>query len=160
MYPWSSYQIRKITSCACAGNAGNVFPAPRVSDPDTHHGTCVTHVPWCMTGSLTSGFLWSRWRENVPGISGACATRNFTYLVRGPLRPMIVARHGATTEEDYGITHIMWQSTSAIWTVKYDITRSVSHDIFTPWCSQKMTIDRVWWRDGLDQSLIYVDIEL
>ena len=27
-----------------------------------HHGTCVTHVPWCMPGSLTSGFLWSRWR--------------------------------------------------------------------------------------------------
>ena len=27
-----------------------------------HHGTCVTHVPWCMLGSLTSSFLWSRWR--------------------------------------------------------------------------------------------------
>ena len=27
------------------------------------HGTCVTHVPWCMPGSLTSGFLWSQWRE-------------------------------------------------------------------------------------------------
>ena len=24
--------------------------------------------------------------ENVPGIPGVCATRNFTYLVRGPLR--------------------------------------------------------------------------
>ena len=24
--------------------------------------------------------------ENVPGIPGACATRNFTYLVRGPWR--------------------------------------------------------------------------
>ena len=38
------------------------FPRPpRVSDPDMHHGTCVTHVPWCMSGSLTSGFLSSRW---------------------------------------------------------------------------------------------------
>ena len=37
-------------------------PPPRVSDPDMHHGTCVTDVPWCMPGSLTSGFLWSRWR--------------------------------------------------------------------------------------------------
>ena len=27
-----------------------------------HHGTCVTHVPWCMSGSLTWGFHWSRWR--------------------------------------------------------------------------------------------------
>ena len=33
-----------------------------------HHGTCVTHVPWCMSGSLTTGD-----GENVPGIPGACA---------------------------------------------------------------------------------------
>ena len=61
--PWASYQIhvRKVAGYACAGNAGNVFRA-RVSDPDMHHGTCVTHVPWCMPESLTSGFLWSRWR--------------------------------------------------------------------------------------------------
>ena len=26
-----------------------------VSDPGMHHGTCVTHVPWCMSGSLTPG---------------------------------------------------------------------------------------------------------
>ena len=25
---------------------------PLVSDPGMHHGTCVTHVPWCMSGSL------------------------------------------------------------------------------------------------------------
>ena len=24
---WASYQIRKIADCACAGNAGDVFPA-------------------------------------------------------------------------------------------------------------------------------------
>ena len=35
---------------------------PRVSDPDMHHGTCVTHVPWCIPGSLTNGLLWSRCR--------------------------------------------------------------------------------------------------
>ena len=52
---------------------------PLVSDPDMHHGTCVTHVPWCMSGSLTRGG-----GENVPDIPGACATRNFTYLARGP----------------------------------------------------------------------------
>ena len=38
------------------------FPDTAVSDPDMHHGTCVTHVPCCMPGSLTSDFLWSRWR--------------------------------------------------------------------------------------------------
>ena len=26
---------------------------PPVSDPGMHHGTCVTHVPWCMSGSPT-----------------------------------------------------------------------------------------------------------
>ena len=28
---------------------------PRVSDPDMHHCTCVTHVPWRMSGSLIRG---------------------------------------------------------------------------------------------------------
>ena len=28
---------------------------PLVSDPGMHHGTCVMHVPWCMSGSLTRG---------------------------------------------------------------------------------------------------------
>ena len=54
---------------------------PLVSDPDMHHGTCVTHVPWCMSGSLNRGG-----GENVPGIPGAYATHNITYLVRGPWR--------------------------------------------------------------------------
>ena len=82
---WASCQIRKIAGCACAGNAGNVFPTyrlqrkPQVSDPGMHHGTCVTHVPWCMSESLIRGG-----GENVPGIPGACATRNFAYLTRGP----------------------------------------------------------------------------
>ena len=70
-----SCQICKIAGCACAGNAGNVSPRRRiqrkllVSDPGMHHGTCVTHVPWCMSGSLTHGG-----GENVPGIPGACAS--------------------------------------------------------------------------------------
>ena len=52
---------------------------PLVSDPDMHHGTCVTHVPWYMSGSLTRGG-----EGNVPGIPGACTTHNFTYMERGP----------------------------------------------------------------------------
>ena len=38
-------------------------PPPRVGDPDMHHGTCVTQVPWCMPGSQTSGSLWIQWRR-------------------------------------------------------------------------------------------------
>ena len=52
---------------------------PLVSDPDMHHGTCVKHVPWCMSGFLTHGGM-----ENVSDIPGACTTRNYLYVVRGP----------------------------------------------------------------------------
>ena len=45
---------------------------PLVSDPGMH-------VPWCMSGSLTRGC-----GETVPGIPGACATLNFSYLTRDP----------------------------------------------------------------------------
>ena len=85
LHQWASYQIRNIAGYACVGLAGNVFSGhrlqrkPLVNDPGMHHGTCVTHVPWCMSGSLTGGG-----GENVPGIPGACANRNFTYLTRGP----------------------------------------------------------------------------
>ena len=66
---WASYQIRKIAGSACTGNAGNISPP----------GRCVTHVPWCMSGSLTRAG-----EENVPSIPGAYATHNFTYLARDP----------------------------------------------------------------------------
>ena len=52
----------KLLVAHAPGMPGTFSPPPRVSDPDMHHGTCVTHVPWCMPGLLTSGFFWSRWR--------------------------------------------------------------------------------------------------
>ena len=78
---WASYQIRKIAGCACAGNARNVSHRlqmkPLVSDPGMYHDTCVTHVPWCMSGSLTRGG-----GENFPG---ACGTRNFCVSGKRPM---------------------------------------------------------------------------
>ena len=57
---------------------------PLVSDNSMHHGTCATHVPWCMSGSLTRcGGKTSP--ENVPGIPGACATRNYCPACRTSL---------------------------------------------------------------------------
>ena len=58
---WASCQIRKSAGAHAPGMPGTFSPPPRVSDPDMHHGTCVTHVPWCEPGSLTSGLLWSQW---------------------------------------------------------------------------------------------------
>ena len=53
---------------------------PLVNDPGMRHGTWVTHVPWCMSGSLTPGG-----GENVPGIPDACATRNFYVSWKKPI---------------------------------------------------------------------------
>ena len=52
--PWFSCQIRKIVGYTCAGN---VPDPPLFSDPSMHHGKRFT------LGSLTSGFVWIRWRE-------------------------------------------------------------------------------------------------
>ena len=51
----------KLRVAHALGMPGTFSPPPLVSAPDMHHGTCVTHVPWYMPESLTSGFLWSRW---------------------------------------------------------------------------------------------------
>ena len=53
----------KLSVAHAPGMLGKFSSPPRVSDPYMHHGTCVTHVPWCLLGSLTSGFFWSRWRR-------------------------------------------------------------------------------------------------
>ena len=68
------------------GMPGTFSPAPRISDPDMHHGSCVTHVPWCMPGSLTVGFLWSRWRGKRSRHSRRM--RNLQFYVSGK-RPML-----------------------------------------------------------------------
>ena len=75
--------------CACAGNAGNVFPVTagkrsRHASRHVRHARAVMHV-----GIVNWRFpLRSAAGENVPGIPGACATCNLTYLVRGPCNNM------------------------------------------------------------------------
>ena len=69
-----------------------------VSDPDMQHGTCVTHVPSWMSGSLNPGD-----EENVSGISGACATHKLTYLAIGPLNILVIVRHGMLRRTDLSL---------------------------------------------------------
>ena len=73
-------------------------PPPRVSDP-----TCITvHASCTCRGACRDRWLVVSFEvgggEIVPGIPGACATRNFAYLVRGPLlgnsRCQDIWRHG------------------------------------------------------------------
>ena len=103
---------------------------PLVSDPGIHHGTCVTHVPWCMSGSLTRGG-----EENVPGIPGACAIRNFTHLVRGLLSHMLC---GTSCPEDTG--HLQFINPSA------EIGVDLAIDNFLNIFSNKLCCDfcRTW----------------
>ena len=52
----------KLRVAHAPGMPGTFSPRPWVSVPHMHHGTCVTHVPRCMPGTLANGLLWSRWR--------------------------------------------------------------------------------------------------
>ena len=83
---WTSCQIRKIVGCACAGTAGKFSLPLQVCDPNMLHNTCVMHVPWCMPGSLTSGFLWSWWRRKLS--RHFLCMRNWQFYVSDK-RPML-----------------------------------------------------------------------
>ena len=134
---WASYQIRKIAGCACAGNAGNVFPRrrfqrkPIVGDPGMHHGTCVTHVPWCMSGSLTCGD-----GENVPGIPGACAPAILRIWQEAHYAGIILGTGSANERQRYNVTSslIGWAPTQTdpCITVYQNSFRNIDHRINEP----------------------------
>ena len=69
----------------------------RVSHPDMHHGTCATPVPWCMPGSLTSGFIWSRWREKRSRHSRRMCNPQFYVSGKRPMWLAVSARSFITT---------------------------------------------------------------
>ena len=77
----ASCQIRTTAGCACAGDAGNIFPATDfkgnrwLATP-----ACIPARAWRMSGSLTGGN-----GENVPGIAGACATPQFCVSGKRPI---------------------------------------------------------------------------
>ena len=69
----SSCELRMHRECRERFPRHRLQREPLVSDPDMRHDTC-HDACWNRGGG-----------ENVPSIPGACATRNFTYLARGPL---------------------------------------------------------------------------
>ena len=82
----------KLRVAHAPGMPGTFSPPPRIGGTDMHHGTCVTHVPWCMPGSLIRGFLWSWWRGKRSRHSPHM--RNPTFYVSGK-RPMLQINHKA-----------------------------------------------------------------
>ena len=111
IFTWASYQMRKIAGAHAPGIPGTFSPQPRVSYPDMHHGTCVTHVPWCMPGSLTSDFLWSQPRGKPSRHSRRM--RNSQFYVYGK-RPMgsdthLLKKYRTTLVECWIILIFNWQ---------------------------------------------------
>ena len=66
--------------------SGTFSPPPWVSDPDMHHGTCEAHVPWCLPGLQTIGFLWSRWRGKRSWHSRRMRNPQFYVYGKRPMR--------------------------------------------------------------------------
>ena len=86
-------RYEKLRVAHAAGMPGTFSPPPLFSDPDKHHGTCVTHgMPGCRDRWLAV-FFEVGGGKNVPGIPGACATLDFAYLVRGPWRTILSQLH-------------------------------------------------------------------
>ena len=105
----------------------HIFGKRWVSDPDMHFGT------FGVGG-----------RENIPGIPGACATRNFTYLVRGPLNARCWLKHSWFARSmpshhsmEYSVRKVKrnWHATANI--SGYRLQR------FSAFTSDTMTFD--WW---------------
>ena len=117
-------------------------PPPRFSDPDMHHGTCVTHVPWCMSGSLTSSFLWNRWRGKRSRHSRRM--RNPQFCVSGK-RPM--GRKVETTVKNAAfVVHISNEISSAP-SKKLPFCSDLNVVIWgPPHCKARHTIERLWGR--------------
>ena len=75
----------KLRVAHAPGMPGTFSPPPLGSDPDMHHDTCATHVSWCMPGSLTSVFLWSRWRGKRSRHSRRMRNRQFYVSGKRPM---------------------------------------------------------------------------
>ena len=117
-----------------------------------HHGTYVTHEPWCMPGSLTSGFLWSWWQGKRSRHSGCM--RNPQLYVSGK-RPIAYnkAQHNKIALIYLKDTpHLLYWSLvicptsllvflSSFTLEKPNITRSL-------WCKHTSMVSVYWCRNG------------
>ena len=99
----------KLRVAHAPGMPGKFSPPARVSDADIHYGTCATHMPWCMPGSLTSRFLLNRWRGKLSRRSQRL--RNLQFYVSGK-RPIgqygISIRNSSWTQISWSLVHLWY----------------------------------------------------
>ena len=108
MYHGPLSRYVKLRVAHAPGMPGTFSPPPRVNDPDMHHGTCVTHVPRCMSGSLTSGFHWGRWRGKRSRHSRCMRKPQFNVSGKRPvlmLYGVIVCMVASGSSDQWGIGH-------------------------------------------------------
>ena len=99
---------------------------PRISDPDMNHGACVTHVSWCVPGSLTSRFLWSRWRGKLSRHSRCMCNPQFYVSVKRLMVNSLClnnviswsSRLQTSTYSSMAGAHV-WQSSSGLFTLDF-----------------------------------------
>ena len=77
--PWASCQINKIAGCARTRNVISTTAGKQSRHASRHVRDACTVMPGSLTVSFEVGGV-----ENVPAIPGACANRNFAYLIRAP----------------------------------------------------------------------------
>ena len=125
-------------------------PPPLISDPNMHHGTCVTHVPGCMPGSLISCFLWSQWRGKRSRHSRCMRNPQFYVSSKRPIQSQAVTTLPTAGSLSIGIVgiHLMksWSYFKSVSIIKV-ISRGVSGLATDSPCS-------VWGR-GLTTCLLH-----
>ena len=108
---------------------GTFSPTLPVRDPDKHHGTCVTHVPW--SGSLTSGFLWSRWRGKRPRYSRRMCNPNFYVSGKRPIEGQGIHILFLNRSQ----APIQFQNVNSCW----PIVTSLVHEAVSSYCDVTVT---------------------
>ena len=107
-----------------------------VSDPGMHHGTCDTHVLWCMLGSLTrGGFRHSR-RMRSP------------WLYVSGKRPMSLPLFSAANGRRRSAEHKPWRRNRPTW-------ESASHSTMLMTCSSTSLVSQ--WRKQEKSNFLYTD---
>ena len=140
--PWASCQIRKIPGCACAGECRERF-------------SCHS-----MLGSLTNGFLWSRWREKHFYVSGKRPMAHKSGHACHCLNVRLLFKHINDTETQVA----MIQNLSSL-VAQWVVVLSTNLAFYMPYFTHKMKyravlLVQIWSKSYLIQCNVVYNIGL